>query len=391
MWSVYSAIMNTAPTTIVSPPAQLAESARELTRLIAFHLPQFHPIPENDEWWGKGFTEWTNVTKARPLFRGHAQPRLPGELGFYDLRLSEARAAQAELARDHGIEGFCYWHYWFHGRRLLERPIDEILVSGEPDFPFCLAWANEQWSRSWLGDRRHVLIEQTYSAVDDEAHGRWLARAFADPRYIRIDGRPMFLIYKPRTLPDPRRTTDTIRHESVRQGLSEPYLVGIDAHSCGTDMRDLGFDMTEHHSPQLSALPMAFEDGPSLPKLRRNLRRFGKLSAGLKLYDYADAVRRMAPLRPAFPYFPCCFAGWDNTARRGPDSIVMVGSTPTRFREILAEFVQSVAHKPAQERVIFINAWNEWAEGMYLEPDRQFGRQFLEAVASVQQETLARQ
>ena len=173
-------------------------------RLIAFHLPQFHPIPENDLWWGAGFTEWTNVAKARPHFRGHQQPRLPADLGYYDLRLPEARAAQATLARSHGIEGFCYWHYWFHGKRLLERPVNEILTSGEPDFPFCLAWANESWSRTWLGDAfdREILVEQKYSQEDDIEHARWLAEAFADPRYIRVHGRPLLVIYKPKALPD---------------------------------------------------------------------------------------------------------------------------------------------------------------------------------------------
>ncbi len=163
----------------------IRDTDRRSIRLIAFHLPQFHPIPENDAWWGKGFTEWTNVARARPLFRGHYQPRHPADLGYYDLRLPETRAVQAELAQTYGIEGFCYWHYWFHGYRLLERPVEEILASGQPDFPFCLAWANESWSRSWLGDDREVLVEQSYSEKDDVAHAHWLAAVFDDPRYIR--------------------------------------------------------------------------------------------------------------------------------------------------------------------------------------------------------------
>src|SRR5258706_12364194 len=155
-----------------------------LARLIAFYLPQFHPIPENDKWWGQGFTEWTNVAQARPLFPGHYQPQMPADLGFYDLRLPETRIAQAELARKYGIEGFCYWHYWFEGNRLLERPFQEVLASGEPDFPFCLAWANETWSRRWLGEERDILQEQTYSTDDEVQHARWLSAAFADSRYI---------------------------------------------------------------------------------------------------------------------------------------------------------------------------------------------------------------
>ena len=210
-------------------------------RLIAFHLPQFHPILENDQWWGKGFTEWTNVARAKPLFRGHYQPRLPADLGYYDLQGAETRQAQAELATAYGIEGFCYWHYWFHGIRLLERPVDEILASGEPDFPFCLAWANESWSRSWLGDKREVLIEQKYSEQDDRVHARWLAKAFADPRYIHVNGRPLLVVYKPMDLPEAKRTTEIFRDECRRLGQPEPYLVGIDAHCPGTDMRSARF------------------------------------------------------------------------------------------------------------------------------------------------------
>ncbi|HKM54267.1 MAG TPA: glycoside hydrolase family 99-like domain-containing protein, partial [Isosphaeraceae bacterium] len=324
-----------------------------------------------------------NVAKARPLFRGHDQPRLPADLGYYDLRLPETRAAQAELAQRYGIECFCYWHYWFHGSRLLERPVDEILASGEPNFPFCLAWANESWSRNWLGDNREVLIEQSYSEEDDRTHARWLSVAFADPRYIRVHGRPLLVIYKPKALPDARRTTDIFRSECERLGLPEPYLVGIDAHCYGTDLREVGFDMTEHHEPQLGVLaPDVFIDAPLRSKFKRNLRK-GILSATYKVYSYADATRLMAEVRPAFPHFPSCFVGWDNTARRGRDAIVMVDSSPQIFRGQLTQMANSVLHKHPQERVVFINAWNEWAEGMYLEPDVKFGHEYLRAVASV--------
>jgi hypothetical protein len=369
----------------VTEEPQILDTNQLEVRLIAFHLPQFHPIPENDRWWGKGFTEWTNVARARPLFRGHEQPRFPADLGYYDLRLPEARAAQAALAERYGIEGFCYWHYWFHGDRLLERPVAEILATGEPDFPFCLAWANESWSRTWLGDEhsREYLIEQRYSAGDDRAHGRWLAHVFADPRYIRIHGRPLFLVYKPKALPDARRTTGIFREECLRAGLPEPYLVGIDAHCYGTDLCTLGFDMTEHHAPQLGALPRdVFIDGRLPSKLKRNLRR-GIASARLKVYWYDEATDLMARVRPPFPHFPCCFVGWDNTPRRGRDAIVIVDATPRRFHDELDQAAKRVLHKEREERVVFINAWNEWAEGMYLEPDRTFGHGHLEAVQSV--------
>jgi lipopolysaccharide biosynthesis protein len=363
---------------------------RPAARLVAFHLPQFHPVPENDRWWGKGFTEWTNVARAKPLFRGHYQPRLPADLGYYDLRLPETRQAQAELASSYGIEGFCYWHYWFHGTRLLERPVDDILASGEPDFPFCLAWANESWSRSWLGDEREILIEQKYSEQDDRAHARWLARAFADPRYIHVHGRPMLVVYKPMFLPDAQRTTDIFREECRRLGGPEPYLVGIDAHCPGTDMRALGFDATEHHEPQLGVLgPDAFDDRPTRTKLARNFKK-GVLNPTLKIWSYREAVELMARVRPTFPHFPCVITGWDNTPRRGRHAIVMVDPQPEVFRTQLSLVTNSVLHKDPEERIVFINAWNEWAEGMYLEPDAQFGHAYLNAVSDVLHEAQLR-
>lgn len=350
-------------------------------RLIAFYLPQFHPIPENDAWWGKGFTEWTNVTRAKPIFRGHRQPLLPADLGFYDLRVPEVREAQAELARAHGIEAFCYWHYWFHGKRILERPFAEVLRSGKPDFPFCLSWANESWSRSWLGDNRQVILDQRYSADDDVAHARWLAEAFADPRYLRVRGRPLFLIYRPKNLPEPRRTTDTIRAEITRLGLPEPFLAGCDAHSFGVDMREYGFDLTQHHEPQLGVLPGALSDSfrEGLGHIIRGDRTFRRA----KVYRYADARAWMDAIRPRFPHFPGYFVGWDNTARRGSKAIVIEGCEPTIVAEGLRSLLASLTGIPFDERLVFVNAWNEWAEGNYLEPDQKNGCKFLEAFRDV--------
>src|SRR5271170_7629300 len=193
-------------------------------RAIAFYLSQYHPIPENDLWWGTGFTEWTNVTRARPNFVGHYQPHLPADFGFYDLRVPETLERQAALARSYGLHGFCYYYYWFAGKRLLERPIEQMRVSGQPDFPYCLCWANENWTRRWDGRDGEVLVRQTYSEHDDLAHIRWLAEAFSDPRYLRIRGRPVFLVYRAASLPEAVRTTETWRRESVRLGVGEPYL-----------------------------------------------------------------------------------------------------------------------------------------------------------------------
>jgi lipopolysaccharide biosynthesis protein len=348
-------------------------------RAIAFYLPQFHPIPENDEWWGPGFTEWSNVATARPLFPGHYQPHEPADLGIYDLRLPETRAAQAAVARAHGIEAFCYWHYWFEGRRLLERPFREVLESGEPDFPFCLAWANESWSRRWLGEERSVLMKQGYSEVDDAEHARFLVRAFADERYLRVNGRPLFAVYRPKHLPDPQRTVETIRSACAREGIADPFLLGIDAHCPGVDCRTLGFDGTVRFEPQLSALPGFMVDRPSLRKLLRNLRR-GVPSARLKIYDYREARERMNRVRLDHPYFPTVLVRWDNSPRRGRAGVIMVGATPKRFGAGLREAVALVGHRPSEERLVFINAWNEWAEGNHLEPDRKFGLGFLEEV-----------
>ena len=347
------------------------------------YLPQFHPIPENDRWWGTGFTEWSNVTRAVPLFRGHRQPRIPGALGFYDLRLPETRCQQAAMARAHGIEAFCYWHYWFDGRRLLERPFEAVLRSGEPDFPFCLAWANEPWTRTWLGEGQ-VLMAQRYSPEDDLAHAQWLLPAWADPRCLRVQGRPVFVIYCPNDLPEPRRTTDTLRDRAVRAGLPEPLLLGMNAKDKWRDFRPLGFDATVDFRPQLSDLPFSAVGGLTKGRLRRNLR-LRVWDPRLRVYGATEAVWLMDRRRSRLdhPVIPCVFSGWDNSARRGRQGTIVVDYTPERFAASVADAIALVAGRPPEERLVFINAWNEWAEGNYLEPDTEEGMARLSCLRSV--------
>ena len=349
-------------------------------RLFAFYLPQFHPIPENDEWWGPGFTEWRNVARARPLFRGHVQPVLPGELGFYDLRLPEVQQAQAALAAGHLIEGFCVWHYWFAGKRLLHRPVDQVLELDTVRFPFCLAWANEPWSRRWLGEESNVLQRQTYSDEDDQEHARWLALAFASRQYLAVGGRPLFAIYAPMSLPDATRTVDVIKGVACKEGLPEPYLVAIDARRPGADFAALGFDSTLNFEPQLSHLPSALDDGRGVSRLLRNLRR-GVASAQVKIYDDSEAREMFAVNRGSCWSHRTVVVGWDNTPRRGKDGIVLTGSSPTTYQASLEAAIADAEerHATRDERIVWINAWNEWAEGNHLEPDLERGRGYLEA------------
>jgi lipopolysaccharide biosynthesis protein len=351
-------------------------------RAIALYLPQFHPIPENDAWWGRGFTEWTNVTKASPLFRGHYQPHLPSDLGFCDLRAPEVRHAQADLARLSGIDGFCYYHYWFSGRRLLNRPFDEVLRSREPDFPFCLCWANEPWSRRWTGEDREILMRQDHSPEDDRAHGRFLARAFADPRYIRQYGRPLFLIWRPKHLPDPRATIDRIAAAVELEGLPRPFFMGVDSHCPGVDCRQLGFDATMTFAPHLGVLPGAVGDGVTVDRLKRNLKR-GRWKATLKVYDYAEVVDSLGALRSGRRAAPCAFVGWDNTPRRGENGVVITGASPGTFGVDLQHCVELARAWDSEAPLVFLNAWNEWAEGCHLEPDQRFGNAFLRQVRAV--------
>jgi hypothetical protein len=343
-------------------------------QVFAFYLPQFHPIVENDEWWGKGFTEWTNVAAARPLFRKHAQPRTPADLGFYDLRLPEVMQSQAELAREYGIAAFTCWHYWFCGKRLLERPVNDVLADPKIQFPFNLAWANQLWSRRWLGEKTDVLQPQTYSRADDIVHARWLVHAFADQRYTKVGGRPIFSIYDPTDLPEPARTLDTIRTVASTSGLPDPYLLAINGLNPGADFHSLGFDGVIDFQPQLGALPLALSDGFDKRRLVRNLRR-GVMSGRLKIYRDNEARLLMSEGRPDPRAHRSVFVSWDNSPRRGRDAIVVKDWSPSSFATAVcdARLATLAEHAPATQ-ILWINAWNEWAEGNYLEPDKTDGR-----------------
>jgi len=337
-------------------------------RLIAFYLPQYHPIPENDAWWGPGFTEWTNVTRARPLFPGHEQPHLPTELGFYDLRLAETRARQAALARDHGLFGFCYYHYWFGGKRLLQRPFEEVLATGQPDFPFCLCWANEPWSRRWHGLAEDLLQDQNYSEADDLAHITWLLPALRDPRAITIDGRPVFLVYRADDLPHPGRTTAIWRREVERAGLPGIYLIAVETGwDTERDATEFGFDAKVLFQPQFSHLFATTRipiDG----------------SDDLRVYNYQDASVALSNPAPA-PYlrYDTVFPSWDNTARTGGRGVVLHNSTPAAYEAWLRRAADQARRRLPDYRIVFVNAWNEWGEGCHLEPDARHGHAYLEA------------
>jgi len=349
-------------------------------QLFAFYLPQFHSIPENDAWWGAGFTEWTNVARARPHFRGHAQPRFPTELGFYDLRVPDTRYAQAELARAHGISAFCYYHYWFGGRRLLERPFNDVLRSGEPDFPFLLCWANENWTRRWDGQDREILMAQNHSVEDDRAHLRSLASAFADPRYVRLGGKPVFLVYRTELLPDARRTADTWREEAHRVGIGELSLGRIESFVGGEDPRAIGFDFAVEFAPRWATLPSRyFGEGVSASLRRRHLRRDGYVKNVVYSYPELREAMTRQPDRH-YPFFRCACPAWDNSPRRRVNATIFHGADPEIFRSWVQDLIagrQQFAGAPAP---VFINSWNEWGEGAQLEPCSVYGRRFLEAV-----------
>jgi hypothetical protein len=383
----HTAIAMLPPPTISSqlstsaPPGQIEPQAPR-ARVIAFYLPQFHRIPENDAWWGEGFTEWTNVRRARPLFEGHEQPKRPAELGYYDLLSPEVRSAQARMAASHGIEGFCYWHYWFAGRRLLERPFEEVLRTGEPSLPFCLGWANESWTGSWRNEPYRIFLEQTYPGPkDNRAHFDFLLRAFRDPRYIKVDGKPLLYIYRPLKIPHSQALFETWRRWAMAEGMPGLFIVGKNMFDY-RDPSSLGLDGCVVEPLGVRFSNSRYRDlATGLLWSVRNRLSWG----GPRVIEYQEATKW---LRPQFEdlgaeCFPCAYPNWDNTPRVGKRGLVLNRSTPEAFGSHLEMAVQSVAMRPTDHRLVFLKSWNEWGEGNFLEPDLANSKSYLTMLKKV--------
>jgi lipopolysaccharide biosynthesis protein len=352
-------------------------------RLIALYLPQYHSIPENNAWWGKGFTEWTNVSKALPQFIGHYQPRLPGELGFYDLRMPDVMRRQVELARQYGIQGFCFHYYWFGGKRLLERPLEMFLSDRSLDLSFCICWANENWTRRWDGKDDDVLMAQNYLPEDDIAFIEALVPVFQDPRYIKVGGKPLLIVYRPALMPNARDTAARWREVCRRRGIGEIFLTMAQCFD-DYDPRPYGFDASMEFPPHQVGV------GPGAIGLSKDPLKWTNSEFNGFVYDYNSVVERNRSLPyPDYPLFKTVFPGWDNDARKPGAGNIFHASTPTAYRTWLSDCCRTARLHPVSESkdaVVFINAWNEWVEGAYLEPDRHYGYAYLAATRDVVRE-----
>jgi hypothetical protein len=365
-------------------------------KTIAFYLPQYHPIPENDSWWGKGFTEWTNVTKAKPLFKGHYQPRYPADLGYYDLRVAEIREQQAQMAKFYGVTGFCYYHYWFDtNKTLLERPFNEVLESGSPDYPFCLCWANQTWKGIWFGSTNPgILIEQKYSGRSGYIkHFQHLLAAFSDRRYILIEGKPLFLVHDTPDIPNLKEFTDTFRECAMKAGFKGLHLVACHC-PLNWNPDEHGFDSvlgSEFSTLRYYTAPY-YEQKDLIHRITRKFKDAIGRSPATNVeerkkpivVEYKKAIKYLIS-QDKFPfhYIPCVIPNWDNTPRSGVKGLVFHNSNPELWKEHLTEAYDLVEKQASEKRIIFIKSWNEWAEGNYLEPDKEWGYSYLETLKQV--------
>lgn len=379
-------------------------------RIIALYLPQFHPVVENDLWWGKGFTEWTNVGRARPLFRNHYQPRVPADLGYYDLRLPEVREEQAELAKEAGVDGFCYYHYWFgDGKQILEKPFKEVVASGKPDFPFCLCWANHTWSnKTWEKSTSKVtteiLLEQRYLGKQDYIdHFNSLLPAFKDSRYMKLDNRLIYAIYDPVGFEDVSEFIKTWRQLASENSIPDFFFIGMTpsvvSHKVNSDgnksfslpnlkssadiynlILNLGFDAVNSWGKRRGEL---LSRGKFRDYATKGLNRLG-INIGTLKYDYTRTVDGFFSPEDSWEnVFPTILPQWDRTPRVGKSDGVYVNCSPKKFAEHVTKALKIIENKSPENRVLFLKSWNEWAEGNYIEPDLKYGKEYIQALKSV--------
>ena len=356
-----------------------------MAKVIALYLPQFHPIPENDKWYGKGFTEWTNVVKGKPLFPGHYQPHIPADLGFYDLRMKETIIAQTNLAKEYGVDGFCYWHYWFgNGRRLLKKPFQDFLADKSIDFQFSLAWANETWEKKlWDKSKKNeIIVKQEYPGEKDYTnHFYAMLEAFRDKRYIRISDKLMFYIYKPMNCPDMKLFIDIWRRLAERESLGGFYFIANDC-DCRNkvELFKMGFDaicndnvLNIHHE---------------LNKLTKGRLWFQRQVLQMPtVFKYKKAIDYMIT---SDDYdnniIPMVAPNWDHSPRSGRKSIILADAKPEYFEKLLLKAFDAIKEKPADNQIIVVRAWNEWGEGNHLEPDLKYGLGYLESLKHVREQ-----
>ncbi|MFV8368172.1 glycoside hydrolase family 99-like domain-containing protein [Flavobacterium sp. LB2R40] len=368
-------------------------------KFLAYYLPQFHPIPENDLWWGKGFTEWTNVTKAKPLFKGHYQPILPADLGFYDLRIPSVQIQQAELAHEYGLDGFIYYQYWFgNGKMLLEKPAEQMLKNKDITLPFCFCWANETWKGIWHGlDNPDVLMEQTYNGIADyTAYFNYLLPFFKDERYIKIDNKPMFHIYKLDDIPDLDIFISTFNTLANKVGF---YGIHFVATICSDSLINhkaiygrVGVDVfmkmrysLEFLFPEKSILGRIERKGKKIVRKKFKYPKTIDSRSKPLIFDYRKGVAKFNINFPNKKYMPCVFPNWDNTARSGNKAMIFKNSTPHTWNIHLQNTVNELLKNPENPQFVIVKSWNEWAEGNYLEPDTKYGYQWLEVIKKVKE------
>lgn len=372
-------------------------------KIIAFYLPQFHDIPENDKWWGKGFTEWVNVKKAKPLFPGHPQPRVPQGENYYNLLNDDVKVWQAKLAKEHGIYGFCYYHYWFNGKLVLEKPMEQMLKDPAVDIPFCVCWANEPWTKAWVG-KNEVILPQFYGGEKEwKEHYDYLAPFFKDPRYITEDGKPLMIIYRAEVIPELNRMLDYWEELARADGFPGlHYAYQSITFDMLTDKDDSRFDWNIEFQPSYAWWDMSSSSALKgsrfwawLRSAKRKLYAFVEKRLGFDMERYlGNARQRQDVLKMSYDdvwqavlartpesekNVPGGFVGWDNTPRKGTNGRVLVGDSPAKLEKYLTEQIRR-AKEVYHKDTLFLYAWNEWAEGGYLEPDERFGLGNLEAI-----------